>query len=95
VVRKFSWLGVAGMLALAGCISRVDREALSFPAMPNMPVYRRADSRPLSADQAIDALQAAQGLCRKQISGDTASSAAVGSPAFDSCMERQGYRRVP
>lgn len=93
-MKKLYWSGVAGALALAGCMSQVDREAVSFPDMPNMPVYRRADSQQLSPDQAMDALQTAVTACRKQTSGGAASPPEVGSAAFDSCMQGRGYRRV-
>jgi hypothetical protein len=48
----------------------------------------------LSQDQAIDALQTAESACQTQTAGGVASSPVVGSPAFDSCMQAQGYRRV-
>lgn len=94
-MKRSSWIGIVSLFALAGCLSRVDREAISFPDMPNMPVYHRADGQQLSQDQTIDALQAAEDACRTQVSGGgAASSAAIGSPSFDSCMQDQGYSRV-
>jgi hypothetical protein len=89
-----NWIGVAGMFALAGCMTEVDREAVSFPDMPNMPIYQRADSRQLPPDQVIDALQVAVSNCRTQIANSVGSSPTVGSPVFDSCMRGQGYRRT-
>ena len=88
------WIGTVGLFALAGCLTKVDREAISFPDMPNMPVYHRADGQQLSQDQTIEALQAAEDACRTQVSSGAASSSAIGSPPFDSCMRDQGYSRV-
>ena len=88
-------IGIVSLFALTGCLTEVDREAISFPDMPNMPVYHRADGQQLSQDQTIDALQAAEDTCRMQVSGGgAASSTAIGSPPFDSCMRDQGYSRV-
>jgi len=89
---KLRWMSAA-MLLLAGCLSKVDREAISFPDMPDMPLYRAIDSRQLSPDQATDALLTAERACRSETSGG-ATSAPVGSSAFDACMTQQGYRRV-
>ena len=89
---RLRWIG-AGMLVLAGCVSQVDREAISFPDMPDMPIYHRADSQQLSPDQAAEALQTAEAACRTQPASGAAASP-VGSSAFDSCMAGQGYRRV-
>jgi hypothetical protein len=93
-MKKLTPIGVAILLALSGCVSEVDREAMSFPDMPSMPIYHRADGRSLSSDQAIDALQTAEITCRTPPGGSTAASPVVGSPAFDRCMQAQGYRRV-
>jgi hypothetical protein len=93
-MKKLYRIGIAGALALTGCLSKVDREAISFPDMPSMPVYHRADGQQLPPDQAIDALQTAESTCRTPASSDATSSLAVGSPTFDSCMQGQGYRRV-
>ena len=93
-MEKSSWIGIVGVFALVGCMAQVDREAVSFPDMPNMPVYHRADGRQFYGDQAIDALQTAESACRTQTAGGAAESPAVGSPAFDSCIRGQGYRRV-
>jgi hypothetical protein len=93
-MKKLSSIGLVGLLALSGCLSRVDREAMSFPDMPSMPVYHRADSQPMTSDQAIDALQTAELSCRAPSDAGTTASPAVGSPAFDRCMQSRGYRRV-
>jgi hypothetical protein len=93
-MKKTHSIGIVCVLALAGCMTQVDREAVSFPDMPNMPVYHRVDGRQFYGDQALDALQTAESTCRARISGDAAVSTAVGSRAFDSCMLGQGYRRV-
>ena len=88
---KLRWMS-ASMLLLAGCLSKVDREAISFPDMPDMPIYRATDNRQLSPDQATDALLTAERACSGASSG--AVSSPVGSSAFDSCMTEQGYQRV-
>src|SRR5271165_5565157 len=93
-LRKSCLISLVGVLVLAGCMTQVDREAISFPDMPGMPVYRRADGRESYSDQAIDALQTAESTCRMRTSGGAAGSPAIGSQAFDSCMQGQGYRRV-
>jgi hypothetical protein len=93
-MRKSYSIGLVGVLALAGCMTQVDREAVSFPDMPNMPVYQRADGPQSYGDQARDALQTAESTCRTQRAGGEAVSSAVGSPAFDACMRGQGYRRM-
>jgi hypothetical protein len=82
-------LVISCTLALAGCLSQVDREAISFPAMPGQARYQRADGQLLAGDAAIDALQTAESVCRGQSAGPV-----VGTPAFDQCMQAQGYRRV-
>jgi hypothetical protein len=78
-------------LAISAC-SQVDREALAFPDMPQMPFYHRIDGKRLSADDSIDALQDAETACRQNSQGGT--SITVGTPSFDSCMHRQGYNRT-
>jgi hypothetical protein len=93
-MKKLCPIGLVALLALSGCVSRVDREAMSFPDMPSMPVYHPTDGRSLSSDQAIDALQTAELTCRTPSGTGTAASPVVGSPAFDRCMQAQGYRRV-
>jgi hypothetical protein len=45
------------------------------------------------AKQAIDALQTAEATCRNQ-NGNGAAPSIVGTPAFDACMQGQGYRRA-
>jgi hypothetical protein len=79
---------------LSGCLSQTTREAIAFPAMPGQAVYQRIDGRQLSPDAAIDALQTAEGTCRNQ-NGNGATPSIVGTPAFDNCMQTQGYRRAP
>lgn len=81
----------AAALALTGCLSQTDREAIAFPAMPGQARYLPADGRPLSSDAAIEALQTAEATCRGQ---NGAAPSTVGTPAFDACMQTQGYRRV-
>jgi hypothetical protein len=83
----------AAALALTGCLSQTDREAIAFPAMPGQARYLPADGRQLSSDAMIDALQTAEGSCRNQ-NGNGAAPSVVGTPAFDTCMQSQGYRRV-
>ena len=85
---------IIAALALAGCVSQVDREALSFPDMPKMPVYARNDTKPISSDEAMSALQVATRTCRTQGAGGMESPRAVGTPDFDACMRTQGYRRT-
>lgn len=92
-MKKTSWIGIVSVFALVGCMTKVDREAMSFPDMPNMPVYHRADGRQFNGDQGLNALENAETNCRAQISSN-AVSPAVGSPDFDSCMRGQGYMRV-
>jgi hypothetical protein len=88
-------MALAALLALCGCVSRVEREALSFPYMPREPVYQRLDGKPLSPDQTIDALESAENICLTKIGrGNAAAPPAVASPAFDACMRSEGYRRV-
>jgi isoaspartyl peptidase/L-asparaginase-like protein (Ntn-hydrolase superfamily) len=79
--------------ALSGCLSQTDREAIAFPAMPGQARYLAADGRPLSSEATIEALQTAEATCRNQ-SGNGAAPSIVGTPAFDACMQSQGYRRV-
>jgi hypothetical protein len=43
-MKKWRWIGVAGALPLVGRMTQVDREALSFPDLPNMLIYRPANS---------------------------------------------------
>jgi hypothetical protein len=88
------WIVLGCVFALGGCLSKVDREAISFPAMPNQAVYHRIDGKQLSPDDAIDALQSAQSTCRNQ-SGNSSTPSIVGTPAFDACMRTQGYQRAP
>ncbi len=85
---------IVAALALAGCMTQVDREALSFPDMPKMPVYVRVDARPLSSDEAMSALRVATRTCQTQAAGGMDSPRAVGTPDFDACMQTQGYRRT-
>jgi hypothetical protein len=85
-------LSAAG-LALTGCLSQTDREAIAFPAMPGQARYLPADGRPLSSEATIDALQTAEATCRNQ-NGNGATPSIVGTPAFDACMQSQGYRRA-
>jgi hypothetical protein len=80
-------------LALTGCLSQTDREAIAFPAMPGQARYIRTDGQPLSSDAAIDALTTAEATCRKQ-NGNGSTPSVVGTPAFDTCMQNQGYRRA-
>lgn len=88
-------MALAALLALCGCVSKVEREALSFPYMPREPVYQRLDGKPLSPDQTIDALESAENTCLTKIAhGNAVAPPAVGSPIFDACMRGQGYRRV-
>ena len=84
----------AAAVALSGCLSQTDREAIAFPAMPGQARYLPADGRPLSSEATIDALQSAEATCRNQ-NGTVATPSIVGTPAFDACMGSQGYRRVP
>lgn len=79
--------------ALSGCLSQTDREAIAFPAMPSQARYLPADGRSLSSEATIDALQTAEATCRNQ-NGNGATPSIVGTPAFDACMQSQGYRRV-
>lgn len=92
--RRLRWivLSAAGM-ALTGCLSQTDREAIAFPAMPGQARYLPADGRQMSSDAMIDALTTAEANCRNQ-SGNGATPSIVGTPAFDACMQQQGYRRV-
>jgi hypothetical protein len=88
------WLVLGSVLVLGGCLSKVDREAISFPAMPSQAVYHRMDGKQLSPDNAIDALQNAESTCRNQ-NGNGSTPSIVGTPAFDACMQTQGYQRAP
>jgi hypothetical protein len=88
------WLTLGSALALGGCLSPVTREAISFPAMPSQAVYHRIDGKQLSPDDAIDALQSAESTCRNQ-NGNGSTPSIVGTPAFDNCMQTQGYQRAP
>lgn len=90
------WFALILLLALAGCASRVDREAMAFPDMPGMPIYHRLDGTKLPPWQAMDALQAAENECMHHISktGSRPTVDHVGSPPFDACMRSLGYRRV-
>lgn len=86
-------LALGCALALSGCLSRSDREAIAFPAMPGQARYERIDGRQLAPDAAIDALQTAENICRNQ-NGNGATPSIVGTPPFDQCMQGQGYRRA-
>jgi hypothetical protein len=88
------WIVLGTALALGGCLSKVDREAISFPAMPSQAVYHRIDGKQLPPDDAIDALQNAESTCRNQ-NGNGSTASVVGTPAFDTCMTTQGYQRAP
>lgn len=90
------WCAFLLLLALAGCATRVEREAMAFPNMPGMPVYHRVDGTKLPPWQAMDALQAAENDCIRQISkvGPPPAVDRLGSPPFDACMRSLGYRRV-
>jgi hypothetical protein len=81
-------LGVAA-LTLSGCLSATDKEAIGFPAMPGQARYLPANGQPLT----VDALTDAEATCRNQ-NGNGAAPSIIGTPAFDSCMQTQGYRRV-
>lgn len=91
---RLRWIVLAAAaLALSGCLSQTDREAIAFPAMPGQARYLPVDGRPLSSEATIDALQTAEATCRNQNS-NSATSSVVGTPTFDACMQSQGYRRV-
>ena len=91
---RLRWIVLtAAALTLSGCLSQTDREAIAFPAMPGQARYLPVDGRPLSSEATIDALQTAEATCRN-LNGNGATPSIVGTPAFDSCMQRQGYRRV-
>jgi hypothetical protein len=94
MLSPLRWIVLGGALALTGCLSQTDREAIAFPAMPGQARYLRMDGRQLPPDAAIDALQTAEATCRNQ-NGNGATPSIVGTPAFDSCMQGQGYRRAP
>jgi hypothetical protein len=79
----------AAALALTGCLSQTDREAIAFPAMPSQARYLRADGQPIT----VDALTDAEATCRNQ-NGNGATPSIIGTPDFDRCMQSQGYRRV-
>ena len=88
------WILVSSAaLALTGCLSQTDREAIAFPALPEQARYLPADGRQLSSEATIDALQTAEAICRNQ-NGNGTTPSIVGTPAFDACMQSQGYRRV-
>ena len=87
---RLRWIVLtAAALTVSGCLSQTDREAIAFPAMPSQARYLRADGRPIS----VDALTAAEAACRNQ-NGNGATPSIIGTPAFDTCMQGQGYRRV-
>lgn len=92
-MKKLKWLCLVMVLALGGCLSRVDREAISFPSMPGEPVYHRIDGAQLPPDQAIDVLQHAENACLA-VPASGGAPPQIGSPAFDACMKTQGYRRA-
>src|SRR5215469_12458010 len=71
-MRRLHWISAAGVLALVGCMTQVDREAVSFPVMPNAPTYHRVDGRQLPPNQAIEALRTAASACQTQTSGGAA-----------------------
>jgi len=84
------WIALgAAALALGGCLSQTDKEAIAFPAMPGQARYLPANGQPFT----VDALTTAEATCRNQ-GGNGATPSIVGTPAFDSCMQGQGYRRV-
>lgn len=87
------WVVLGCALTLSGCLSRVQREAISFPAMPGQAVYHRVNAAALTPEQAIDELQAAEDACRKR-GGPGDEPVVVGTPAFDRCMQSQGYIRA-
>jgi hypothetical protein len=92
---RLRWIALsAAALALSGCLSQTDREAIAFPAMPGQARYLPADGRALSSEATIDALTTAEATCRNQ-NGNGAAPSIVGTPAFDACMQSQGYRRAP
>lgn len=91
---RLRWISLSGAaLALTGCLSQTDREAIAFPAMPGQARYLPANGQQMSSDAMIEALTTAEATCRNQ-NGNGAAPSIVGTPAFDACMQRQGYRRV-
>jgi hypothetical protein len=87
---RLGWIALgAAAVALTGCLSQTDKEAIGFPAMPGQARYLRADGQTLT----VDALTTAEATCRNQ-SGNGATPSIIGTPAFDACMQGQGYRRV-
>jgi hypothetical protein len=88
IALRWIVLGTAA-LALTGCLSQTDREAIAFPAMPGQARYLPADGRPLT----VDALTTAEATCRNQ-NGNGTTPSIIGTPGFDACMQSQGYRRV-
>jgi hypothetical protein len=87
---RLRWIALGtAALALTGCLSQTDKEAIGFPAMPGQARYLRADGQPLT----VDALTTAEATCRNQ-NGNGAAPSIIGTPAFDACMQGQGYRRV-
>ena len=94
MLSRLRWISLsAAALALSGCLSQTDREAIAFPAMPGQARYLPADGRQLSSEATIDALQTAEAACRNH-GGNGATPSIIGTPAFDACMQGQGYRRV-
>lgn len=94
MLTRLRWIVLsAAALALTGCLSQTDREAIAFPAMPGQARYLPTGGRQLSPDAMIDALTTAEATCRKQ-SGNSATPSIIGTPVFDACMQQQGYRRV-
>jgi hypothetical protein len=87
---RLHWIVLgATALALTGCLSATDKEAIGFPAMPSQARYLRVDGQPIS----VDALTDTEATCRDQ-NGNGAAPSIIGTPAFDTCMQSQGYRRV-
>ncbi|HWE74464.1 MAG TPA: hypothetical protein VG328_14975 [Stellaceae bacterium] len=84
------WIALgAAALALNGCLSATDKEAIGFPAMPGQARYLPANGQQFT----VDGLTTAEAACRNQ-NGNGATPSIIGTPAFDSCMQSQGYRRV-
>jgi hypothetical protein len=84
------WIALgAAAVALSGCLSATDKEAIGFPAMPGQARYLPANGQAFT----VDGLTDAEAACRNQ-NGNGATPSIIGTPAFDHCMETQGYRRV-
>lgn len=94
MLLRLHWiaLSAAGLAlsgALTGCLSQTDKEAIGFPAMPGQARYLPANGQPFT----VDTLTTAEATCRNQ-NGNGATPSIIGTPAFDACMQSQGYRRV-